>query len=65
MRKLGMRVRFNEGERVRIEIGDHAGVFGRVTAAPEGVYYNWKKQVFVQLDSGETILKPKNEVCKS
>lgn len=64
MRSLGMRVRFNEGERVRIEIGDHSGMYGRVTLSPDGTKYNWKKEVFIQLESGETIKKFKNEVCK-
>lgn len=64
MRKLGMRVRFNLGERVRIELGDHAGMTGEVAPAPDGTTYNWKKEVFVQLDDGDTIRKYKNEVCK-
>ncbi|ATO48613.1 hypothetical protein P4V86_03660 [Brevibacillus laterosporus] len=65
MRSLGMRVRFNKDERVRIEIGDHAGMYGRVAPSPDGTKYNWKKEVFIQLESGETIKKFKNEVCKT
>lgn len=64
MIKLGMRVRFNEGERVKIVLGDHSNRFGWVAPAPEGERYNWKKEVFIRLDAGSIVKKFKNEVCK-